>query len=100
MLGRTESRNPFQPATFGIFDDWKIKSSPKELKFCSHDHKGLVNMFMEGIDESLHSLGIIEEFPSKNGVFSRTQKLRFEWTRDSGGFSTRLDGLESPQRVT
>jgi len=57
-------------------------------------------MFMEGIDESLHSLGGIEEFPSKNGVFSRTQKLRFEWTRDSGGFSTRLDGLESPQRVT
>ena len=71
----------FQPATFGNFDDWRIKSSPKELKFCRHDHKGLVNMSTEGIDESLHGLGGIEEFPSKNGVFSRTQKLRFEGTQ-------------------
>ena len=57
-------------------------------------------MSTEGIDESLHGLGGIEEFPSKYGVFSKTQKLRFEGTRDSGGFSTRLDGLESSQRVT
>jgi hypothetical protein len=57
-------------------------------------------MSMEGIDESLHGLGGIEEFPSKNGVFSRTQKCRFEGTRDSAGFSTRLDGLESLQRIT
>ena len=56
-------------------------------------------MSTEGIDESLHGLGGIEEFPSKNGVFSKMQKLRFEKTRDSWGFSTRLDGLESPQRV-
>ena len=57
-------------------------------------------MSTEGINESLHGLGGIEEFPSKNGVFSRTQKRRFEGTRDSAGFSTRLDGLESLQRVT
>ena len=57
-------------------------------------------MSTEGIDESLHGLGGIEEFPSKNGFFSRTQKRRFEGTRDSAGFSTRLDGLESLQRVT
>ena len=57
-------------------------------------------MSTEGIDESLHGLGGIEEIPSKIGGFSRTQKRRFEETRDSGGFSTRLDGLESPQRVT
>jgi len=56
-------------------------------------------MSTEGIDESLYGLGGIEEFPSKNGVFSRTQKHRFEKTRDSCGFSTRLDGLESLQRV-
>ena len=56
-------------------------------------------MSMEGIDESLHGLGGIEEFPNKNGVFLRTQKLRFEKTRDSWGFSTWLDGLESLQRV-
>src|SRR6185312_1916466 len=77
-----------------------IKSSPKELKLCRHDHKGLVNMSTEGINESLHGLGGIEEFTSKNGVFSRTQKCRFEATHDSGGFCTRLDRLESPQRVT
>ena len=72
MLGRTESRNAFQPATFGIFDDWRVKSSPKELKFCRHDHKGLVNMSTEEIDESLHGLGGIEEFRGKTGVFFRT----------------------------
>ena len=57
-------------------------------------------MSMEEIDESLHGLGGIEDSLSKNGVFSRTQKLRSEGTRDSGGFSTCLDGLESLQRVT
>ena len=64
MIGKTECINDFQPATFGNFDDWRIKSSPKELKFCRHDHKGLVLMSTEGIDESLHDLGGIEEFPS------------------------------------
>ena len=90
----------FQPATFGNPNDWRIKPSPKGLKFCKHDHKDLVDIPTEGIDESLHGLGGIEEFPSKNGVFSRTLKLRFGGTRDSGGFGTRLDGLESLQRVT
>ena len=57
-------------------------------------------MTMEGIDDSLHGLGGIEEIPSKIGVFSRTQKLRSEGTRHSEGFSTWLEGLESLQRVT
>ena len=57
-------------------------------------------MTMEGIDESLHGLGGIEEIPSKIGVFSRMQQLRFGGTRDSRGYSTRLDGFESLQRVT
>ena len=52
-----------------------------------HDHKGLVNMTTEGIDESLHGLGGIEEIPSNIGVFSRTQQLRLWETRDSGGYS-------------
>ena len=75
----------------------QIESKP--YKFCRHDHKGLVNMSMEGIDESLHGLGGIEEFPSKNGIFLEREKLRFEKTRDSVGFSTRIGGLESLQRV-
>ena len=57
-------------------------------------------MSTEGIDESFHGLGGIEGIPSKIRVFSRTQKLQFEGTRDSGGFSTWLDGLELLQRVT
>ena len=81
-------------------DDWRIKSSPNLTKICRHNHKGLVNMSTEGIDESLHGLGGIEEFPSKNGVFSRTQKSPIEGTHDSGEFSTRLDGLEASQGVT
>ena len=57
-------------------------------------------MSMEGIDESLHGLEGIEEIPSKIGVFSRTQQLRFGGAHDSGGYITRLDGFESLQRVT
>ena len=75
VKGKTESGNALQPASFGNFDDWRIKSSPKELKFCRHDHKDLVNMSAKGIDESLHEMGGIADISSKNGVFSRTQKL-------------------------
>ena len=57
-------------------------------------------MSTEGIEESLHEKGGIEEIPSKNGVFSRTRKSPIEGARDSGDFSTRLDGLEAPQEVT
>jgi len=35
-----------------------------------------VNIPAKGIDESLHGLGGIEEFPSKNGVFSKHEKLK------------------------
>ena len=69
VKGKTESGNALQPASFGNFDDWRIKSSPKDLKFCRHDHEGLVIMSTEGIDESLHGLGGIEEFRAKTGVF-------------------------------
>ena len=57
-------------------------------------------MSTEGIDESLHGLGEIEEFPSKNGVFSRIEKLQSEGARESEGFSTRLEVLGSLQGVT
>ena len=81
-------------------DDRRTKSRPKLTKLRRHDHKGLVNMSTEGIDELLHGLGGIDENRSKIGVFSRMQKLQFVVTRDSGGFSTRLEGFESLQRVT
>ena len=51
-----------------------IKSSPKELKICRHDHKDLVNMSTKGIDESLHEMGGIADISSKNGVFSKKNK--------------------------
>ena len=57
-------------------------------------------MSTEGIDELLHGLGGIDEIRSKNGVFSRMQKLRFVVTRDSGGFSSKLESFEPLQRVT
>ena len=74
----------------------RVQTSPK---FAGTITKGLVTMSTEGIDESLQGLGGIEEFPSKNGVFLEREKLGFEKTRDSLGFSTRLGGLESLQRV-
>jgi len=57
-------------------------------------------MSTKGIVDLLHGSREIKEFRSKIGVFSRTQKLRSELTRDSGGFGTSLDGLEPHQRVT
>ena len=89
----------FQPAFFEELDDRVAKSSPKLTKFCRHDHKGLVNMSTEGIDESLHGLGEIEIL-SKIGVFSRTPKLQSEGARESEGFRARQDGLGTPQGVT
>jgi len=77
-----------------------IKRGPKSTKFGRHDHKDLVNMSTEEIEESLHEKREIEEIPSKNGVFSRMRKSTIEGARDSGDFSTRLDGLEAPQEVT
>ena len=64
-------------------DDRRIKTSPNLTKLRRHNHNRLVKMTTEGIDESLHGLGGIEEIPSKIGVFSRTQKLRFEGARES-----------------
>ena len=75
-----------------------IKRGLKPTKFCRHDHKDLVNMSTEGIEESLHEKGGIEEIPSKNRVFSRTRKSPIEGACDSGDFSTRLDGLEAPKK--
>ena len=73
----------FQPAILEELNDRKAKSRPNLTKFCRHDHKGLVNMSTEGINESLHGLGGIEEFPSKNGVFSKMQERQFEGARES-----------------
>ena len=64
-------------------DDRRTKSCPKLTKLRRHDHIGLVNMSTKGIDELLHDLRGIEEFPSKNGVFFRMQKLQFEGARES-----------------
>ena len=66
----------FQPATLDELNDRKAKSCPNLAKLCRHDHKGLVNTSTEGIDESLHGLGGIEEILSKNGVFSKRETLK------------------------
>ena len=100
MLDETESRNTFQPAFFRKLDDRVTKSTPNLTKFRRHDHKGLVNTSMEGIDELLHGLGEIDEIRSKIGVFSRTPKLQFEGARESEGFGARQDGLGTTQGVT
>jgi len=90
----------FQPATFGNLDDWGIKSSPKEFKFWGDEDDDFKNTSPKDFNESPHELRGIGRHRSRSGVFSRTQKLRFVETRDSGEFSTRLDGLEAPQGVT
>jgi hypothetical protein len=90
----------FQPANFEKLDDWTIKSSPKELKFWGDENDDFMNTSPKDFDESPHRLRGIERNRSKSVVFSRTQKLRFEGARESQGFSTRLEGLGTPQEVT
>ena len=83
----------FQPATFGNLDDWTTNSSPMELKFWGDKDDDFKNTSPKDFNKGPHGLRGIEGNRSKSGVFSRTQKLRFLETRDSGDFSTRLDGL-------
>ena len=64
----------FSPHLAQKLDDRRIKLSPNLTKIRRHDHKGLVNMSMEGIDESLHGLGGIDEFPSKERGFLKNAK--------------------------
>ena len=64
-----------------------------------HDHKGLVNLSMEGINELLHEMGGIEEYPSKNGVFSKTQECRFERARESKEICTKQKGVDSHKEL-
>ena len=88
------SRTGFsQPAIFEKLDNWTIKSSQKELKFWGDEDDDFKNTSPKNFNEGPHGLRRIERNLSKNGVFSRTQKLRFVETRDSGGCSTRIDGL-------
>ena len=77
-----------------------IKSSPKELKFWGDKDDDFKSTSPKDLNESPHGLRGIERNRSKSVVFSRTQKLRFVETRDSGGCSTRLDGIGSLQGVT
>ena len=90
----------FQPATFGNLDDLTLNSSPKELKFWGDEDDDFKNTSSKDFNESPHGLRGIGRNRSKSGVFSRTRKAPIEGTRDSGDFSTMLDGLESLQRVT
>ena len=73
MLGKSETREVFLARIFDKLNDRRTKSCPNLAKLCRHDHKGLVNISTKGIDESLHGLGGIDEFPSKNG-FSQKRK--------------------------
>ena len=76
----------FQPATFGNLDDWGIKSSPKELKFWGDEDDNFKNTSPKDFNKSPHRLRGIGRNRSKSGVFSRTQKLRFERARESWAF--------------
>ena len=100
MIRNNRVQKRFSAHDLGNFDDWRIKSNPKELKFCRHDHKGLVNMSTKGIDESFHGLGGMEEFRAKTGVFFRTPRTLIRVNSWFQGISIRLDVLESLQRVT
>ena len=62
----------FQPATFGNLNDWRIKSSPKELKFWRDEDDDFKNTSPKDFNEGPHGLRGIEGNRSKSRVFSRT----------------------------
>ena len=78
MIGKVQhdAENSVLLAARSRLDDSRIKTSPNPTKNCRHDHKDLVNIPTKRIDESLHGLGGIKEFPSKNGVFSKREMLK------------------------
>ena len=62
----------FQLATFGNLNDWRIKSSPKELKFWGDEDDDFKNTSPKDFNEGPHGLRGIKGNQSKSGVFSRT----------------------------
>ena len=95
LLPRTE----FQPANSRWFQDYSFKSSPNGLKICRE---------VPGIETNLSTKGInpkrkgSQEFRGGKEVkegFPKTSKTSIRGTRDSRGFSSRLDGREANHGV-
>ena len=59
----------FESATFGNLDDWRLKSSPKGLKFWGDEDDDFKNISPKDFNESPHGLRGIEKNRSKSGVF-------------------------------
>ena len=67
-----------QPATFGKLDDWRIKSSPKELQFWGDEDDDFKNTSPKYFNENPHGLRGIEGNRRKSGVFTRTRKTSIQ----------------------
>jgi len=76
VLSRNRVQSVLHPATLENLNDQRPKSGQKLTKICRHEHKNIVNLPTKGIDDSLHGLSGIDEKPSKNGVFSKREKLK------------------------
>ena len=74
----------FQPATFGNLNDWRIKSSPKELKFWGDEDDDFKNTSSKDFNEIPHGLREWEEIGARAGFSLECKNLGFERTRDSG----------------
>ena len=75
------------------------KRSPNPTKLGGKLRNYPVNIPPKDLTQKIHGSREIEERSKRIGVFSRTQNRQFVSTLDSSRFSTRLEGLESSQRV-
>ena len=73
--------------------------SPNSMKLGGKLRNYPVNISPKDLTQKIHGCREIEERSKRIGVFSRTQNRQFVRTLDSSRFSTRLEGLESSQRV-
>ena len=100
MLRRTKSRNTFQPAPLESLMIGGSNQVQRSSNFADMITKDLWTCLRK---ESMNHSMVWEELKNseqKWGFSLERQELRFKWTRDSRGISTKLDVLESLQRVT
>ena len=75
------------------------KSSPKELKFWGDEDDDFKNTSPKDFNKSPHGLRGIVGNRSKSGVFTRTQKCRFERARESKEICTKKNGVDSHKEL-
>ena len=95
LLPRTE----FQPANSRWFQDYSFKSSPNGLKICREVPGIETNLSTKRINPKHKGSLEFRGGKRQKRVFQKLKKNSIRGTRDSRGFSSRLEGRDANHRV-